>query len=306
LLPKIFNLPGFLPICCSCALFLLAAAPCQATALASPAHSLPSEVASVEITIESEAMGRTMPALVLLPPSYTQRPEARYPVLYLLHSAGGDYRLWADNTRLIAELASREMIVVCPDGTPFGWYLDSPVLPRSGVETYMIKELIPQIDRQFRTIDRSSGRAISGFSMGGHGAITLAAKYPDRFASASSIGGILDLSRWPGRWGLDEVLGPHAEESESWLEHSSMGMSDRFAKEAADIKILIDCGLEDFALPENRAFHRRLEELGISHTYRERAGGHDLTYCSRCLPEHLDFHFNAMENHQKGVLQTSQ
>jgi S-formylglutathione hydrolase FrmB len=238
-----------------------------------------------------------MPALVLLPPSYTQHPEARYPVLYLLHSAGGDYRLWADHTQLMIDLTSREMIVVCPDGTPLGWYLNSPVLPNSKVETYLIKELIPHIDRQFRTIDRSSGRAISGFSMGGHGAITLAAKHPDRFASASSIGGILDLSRWPGQWGLDMVLGPAADEPDRWLAYSSLGMATRFAKEAVDIKLFIDCGLDDFALPENRAFHQRLDELGIRHTYQERAGGHDLSYCSRYLPEHLDFHLDAMEDH---------
>jgi S-formylglutathione hydrolase FrmB len=254
-------------------------------------------VTTVEIVVESEAMRRAMPALVLLPPSYTQHPEARYPVLYLLHSAGGDYRLWADHTQLMIDLTSREMIVVCPDGTPLGWYLNSPVLPNSKVETYLIKELIPHIDRQFRTIDRSSGRAISGFSMGGHGAITLAAKHPDRFASASSIGGILDLSRWPGQWGLDMVLGPAADEPDRWLAYSSLGMATRFAKEAVDIKLFIDCGLDDFALPENRAFHQRLDELGIRHTYQERAGGHDLSYCSRYLPEHLDFHLDAMEDH---------
>jgi len=258
-------------------------------------QALPGGVAAVELVIESKAMGRPMPVLVLLPPSYAQRPAARYSVLYLLHCAGGDYRMWAQGTDLIRELASRELIVVCPDGTSHGWYLDSPIRPRSAVETHLVRELIPRIDRDFRTLAARSGRAISGFSMGGHGAITLAAKHPDLFASASSFGGILDLTRWPGHWGLDAVLGPFATGREVWSAHSALGLAGRFAKEAAGIKLMIDCGRDDFALPDNRLFHRRLDELAVPHTYRERAGGHEIAYCSRHLSEHLDFHLAAMK-----------
>jgi len=257
--------------------------------------SLPGVVTAIELTIESEAMGRPMPALVFLPPSYARQPAARYPVLYLLHCAGGDYRMWAQGTGLIGELASRELIVVCPEGMPLGWYLDSPVQPRSAVETHLIRELIPRIDRDFRTLAARPGRVIAGFSMGGHGAITLAAKHPDLFASASSFGGILDLPRWPGHWGLDAVLGPLATKREAWIAHSALGLSGRFATEAAGMKLLLDCGLDDFALPGNRAFHQRLGELGVPHVYRERAGGHELDYCSRHLAEHLDFHCAAMK-----------
>jgi acetoin utilization deacetylase AcuC-like enzyme/S-formylglutathione hydrolase FrmB len=260
-----------------------------------PSATLQGGVAAVEIGVKSEAMGRSMPALVLLPPSYARRPAARYPVLYLLHCAGGDYRMWVQGTGLIRELASRELIVVCPEGTPLGWYLDSPVRPRSAVETHLVRELIPQIDREFRTLAARSGRAIGGYSMGGHGAITLAAKHPDLFASAGSLGGILDLPRWPGQWGLDAVLGPLATGREVWIAHSAMGLSGRFAKEAAGMKLLIDCGLDDFALPENRAFHRRLGVLGVPHVYREREGGHELMYGAQHLPEHLDFHLAALK-----------
>jgi acetoin utilization deacetylase AcuC-like enzyme/S-formylglutathione hydrolase FrmB len=277
-----------------CAILLLAAACLLPAAEPLSPKALPGGVSAVELAIESEAMGESMPALVLLPPSYAQRPAARYPVLYLLHCAGGDYRMWAQGTVLIRELASRELIVVCPEGTPLGWYLDSPVRPQSAVETHLVRELIPRIDREFRTLAARSGRAIGGFSMGGHGAITLAAKHPDLFASAGSFGGILDLPRWPGHWGLDVVLGPLATNREAWIAQSAMGMAGRFAKEAAGMKLLIDCGLDDFALPENRAFHQRLGVLGVPHVYRERAGGHELDYCSRHLPAHLDFHLAAL------------
>lgn len=277
-----------------CAILIFAAV-CLLSGAETPSpRALPGGVAAVELTIKSEAMGGSMPALVLLPPSYAQRPAARYPVLYLLHCAGGDYRMWVQDTGLIRDLASRDLIVVCPEGTPQGWYLDSPIRPRSAVETHLVCELIPRIDREFRTLAARSGRAIGGFSMGGHGAITLAAKHPHLFASASSFGGILDLPRWPGRWGLDAVLGPLATGREVWIAHSAMGLAERFAKEAAGMKLLIDCGLDDFALPENRTFHQRLGVLGVPHVYRERVGGHELGYCSRHLPEHLDFHLAAM------------
>ncbi len=257
-------------------------------------QALPGGGVAVEIRVESEAMGGPMPALALLPPSYARQPAARYPVLYLLHCAGGDYLMWAQGTDLVRELASRELIVVCPEGTPLGWYLDSPVRPKSALETFLIRELIPQVDREFRTRPGRSGRALAGFSMGGHGAITLVAKRPDLFASASSFGGILDLVRWPGHWGLDAVLGPLADNRDRWIAHSAMGLSGRFSKEAAGVKVFLDCGLDDFALPENRDFHRRLDGLGVPHAYLERPGRHAVDYCSQHLAEHLDFHLAAM------------
>lgn len=258
-----------------------------------PAATLQGGVAAVEIAVQSEAMGRSMPALVFFPPSYARNQESRYPVLYLLHCAGCDYRTWPEYSVLVDELASRDLIVVCPEAAPRGWYIDSPVRSRSAIETFLIRDLVPRVDREFRTITARSGRALCGFSMGGHGAITLAAKHPDLFVSASSIGGILDLARWPRHWGLDDVLGPLSTNRDSWVAHSAMGLAGRFVKEAAGMQLLIDCGTRDFAMPENRAFHQRLDDLGVKHVYRERAGDHSMDYCSRHLAEHLDFHLAA-------------
>lgn len=84
-------------------------------------------------------------------------------------------------------LKEHDMFGIVPDGG-VGCFVDSPY--SSKYETYMIEELIPFIDKKLPTIADRQHRAICGVSMGGHGAITLAFKYPQLFGSASSLSGI--------------------------------------------------------------------------------------------------------------------
>jgi S-formylglutathione hydrolase FrmB len=77
---------------------------------------------------------------------------------------------------------------VFPNGGRASWYLDWTG-GRAAVETMIVKELIPQIDRTYRTKATRDGRAVCGFSMGGYGSFHLAFKFPELFSSATSIGG---------------------------------------------------------------------------------------------------------------------
>jgi S-formylglutathione hydrolase FrmB len=138
---------------------------------------------------------------VWLPASYDSAPDRRFPVIYWLAGFTGsgsslfqgspwqpslDQRL----DRLIAGGRMGEVIVVAPDCfTRFGGsqYLDSPA---SGLyETHVCMEIVPQVDRRFRTMASRESRGIGGKSSGGFGALVLAMRHPGLFAAVASHAG---------------------------------------------------------------------------------------------------------------------
>jgi len=134
---------------------------------------------------------------VLLPEDYNANPTRRYPVLYLLHGGAQDFRKFHLEDDILGLTSGRRLIVVMPDGGTAGWY-SNPVLSMSGPknwETFHIHQLIPWIDANFRTYAEYDGRAVSGFSMGGFGALKYTAKYYGHFASVSSHSGPASLRR---------------------------------------------------------------------------------------------------------------
>ncbi|MGI5219715.1 alpha/beta hydrolase-fold protein [Nocardia sp. CA-290969] len=146
---------------------------------------------------QSQAMGWNPGVNVLLPDGY-HTSGLNYPVLYLLHGGGVDQDFRTFDFLGIRELtAGKPIIVVMPDGGHAGWYSNpvaSFVGPRNW-ETFHIAQLVPWIDANFRTFAEYEGRAVSGFSMGGFGALKYTAKYPGYFASVSAHSGPASLRR---------------------------------------------------------------------------------------------------------------
>ncbi|MDO5082704.1 twin-arginine translocation signal domain-containing protein [Arachnia propionica] len=134
-------------------------------------------------------------ATVLLPDGYHTSGK-RYPVLYLLHGGLGSYMQFRD-LGIEGLTAGKELIVVMPEGGYAGWYSNPAstsitVGPRNW-ETFHINELLPWVDATFRTHAEYAGRAVSGFSMGGFGALKYTAKYYGHFCSVSSHSGPASL-----------------------------------------------------------------------------------------------------------------
>ena len=100
------------------------------------------------------------------------------------------------------------MIIVCPDGGFGSWYWDSPVDAGSQYETYVSNELVTWIDSKYKTIKTRKGRAITGLSMGGQGALYLAFRHQDIFGAAGSMSGGVDIRPFPetGIWQNDWVI----------------------------------------------------------------------------------------------------
>jgi len=242
----------------------------------------------LSITHDSPALGKKQAFLVLMPEEI--KPDQQLPVLYLLHGAYGGETDWTERTDVEKYVANDGLIVVMPSAGPFSWYVDSPREATSAAETYITKELIPLVDSTLPTVPSREGRGICGLSMGGHGALSLAAKHPDLFSSASSLSGILRITNHPNSWHLRDRLGPMDASPEVWQANSVHELADRFL--GSDVSLLFDTGREDEtgAVEDCRQTHERLNALGVPHTYEEFPGKHNWPYWDEHIVRHLAFH----------------
>lgn len=247
------------------------------------------------VDFESKLMGRKMPFRVVLPASYSTRGEEgrRFPVLYLLHGLTGHFDNWTSRTSVVSYAAAYSLIIVTPEGEN-GWYTDHLVKEKQEYESYLIRELIPEIDKRYRTLDRRSHRAIAGLSMGGYGAIKLGLKYPEMFAIAGSFSGAIgatDVTErdFPGPTGrtIDEAFGPV-----DGVIRQANNPFDIVRRAGSDkIKsfpfLYVDCGTEDFLFQSNRDFIQLLVEKKVPHEYRHRPGAHNWQYWDAQVKEFL-------------------
>lgn len=164
--------------------------------------------------------GRVVKFNVLLPPDYAGAANPRrYPVLYLLHGAlsaacaeGGCQDEWVtarflDTVAFTSRLPdSKQAILVMPTTGPIGFYMDWPDGSRRW-ETFHTSELIPYIDRHYRTIPDRAHRAVAGLSMGGFGAAHYAARHPDAFSVAGAFSGVVDVAHPAWIAGVETPVG---------------------------------------------------------------------------------------------------
>ncbi len=239
------------------------------------------------LVIESHSMDKQISNLVILPDDYNSQ-NISFPVVYLLHGAGGDYTNWVTKVPAIKAYAdTHNIIIVCPDGGVTSWYFDSHIDPSMKYETYISQELINAVDQSYRTIANNKARAITGLSMGGHGAFYLAFKHPDIWGAAGSMSGGLDLRPFPNNWDLAKRLGSQAENSERWTQHSVINMV--YLLDGKNLKLIFDCGVDDFFYDANQRLHQKLVERRIPHDYIERPGRHNWDYWNNAINYQLLF-----------------
>lgn len=229
------------------------------------------------VGIYSPSMRKDIQCLVITPDNYSVLSKP-YPVLYLLHGWSGNFSGWlGDAPQLRRHADTYQVLIVCPDGGYDSWYIDSPVDSTVRYETHITKEVVPYIDYYYNTRKDRSGRAISGLSMGGHGAMSLAIRHPDLFGAVGSMAGGLDLRMFKkNNWDLEGVLGQPSEHWQNWEEYSVVNLVPRLKK--LDLPVIIDCGLGDFFLEANREMHSLLLDAKILHEYTERPGEHNGDY----------------------------
>lgn len=244
---------------------------------------------------QTSAIGWNPGVNVLLPDDYLTS-GLTYPVLYLLHGGGEDFRQF-DFLGIRDLTAGKPIIVVMPDGGRAGWYsnpVSSFVGPRNW-ETFHIAQLIPWIEANFRTYAEYDGRAVAGFSMGGFGALKYTAKYYGHFASVSSHSGPASLRRdfglvvhWANLSSATVELGggtiygaPFWNQArvsaDNPVERVESYRNKRIflvAGTSPDPVNWFDSVNETQVLAGQREFRARLSDAGIPHEWHEVSGGH--------------------------------
>jgi S-formylglutathione hydrolase FrmB len=240
----------------------------------------------------SPSMKKNIKAVVIKPDEYSTK--STFPVVYLLHGAGGDYSDWIKKVPEITKYADKyHLIIVCPNGDSTSWYFDSPVDPSMKYETYVSSELVKWIDAHYKTVKSREGRAITGLSMGGHGALYLAFKHQDVFGAAGSMSGGLDIRPFSTSWDIAKRLGKYAEFPERWNNSSVINLTHLLTP--GSLSLIIDCGVSDFFFPVNQKFHEKLLLMNIPHDFIARPGGHSWAYWANSVQYQMLFMNNFFE-----------
>ena len=218
------------------------------------------------------------------------------------------FAIKAHAQRLAAQLG---LILVTPDTSPrgeqvaqgnhwdigqgAGFYINATQAPWAEhfqMESYVVEELYDLVIQQFAVQAERIG--IFGHSMGGHGALTLALKYPEKFKSVSAFAPICAPSQCP--WGEKAFSNYLGSDQAEWLKHDATALVQTKTAHFADI--LIDQGLSDqFYSQLNPAlFQQACQAAGQPLTLREHAGyDHGYYFIQSFIDDHLQFHAVQLE-----------
>jgi enterochelin esterase-like enzyme len=235
----------------------------------------------------SPIIGEAFVYRVYLPPEYLST-NRRYPVLYMLHGAGGNYTEWSDSflpeqiDRLIVADQIEPIIVVMPDDGESTYYANWDNGPRWG--DYIAEDVVSTIDQRYRTLTTPSERAIGGLSMGALGALNLAFQHPDVFGVVGSHSPSVRLTPDPALWFL--TGDSFWENNPIWLAEHTPGLDG--------LKIWLDAGSDDIWLPNIEAVHETLVSEGLHVEWHEFPGPHEAEYWIAHVPDYLHYYSAAL------------
>lgn len=246
------------------------------------------------VPVHSEAMGKDISTIIMLPDDYDG--QKRYPTLYLLHGWHMKNTEWLRVQRELPDMATRYgIILVCPDGAN-SWYWDSPINPAMRYETFVARELPRYMDEHYSVIPARACRAITGLSMGGHGALWIALHHQETFGACGSMSGGVDIRRFPNNWNIQDALGSYEENPQRWADYTVMTQLHLIRPGLA---IIIDCGTDDFFYEVNENLHRALLERKIPHDYISRPGAHNARYWRNSILYQLLYFAEHFRNSQQ-------
>lgn len=229
-----------------------------------------------KVWYDSPTIGSYRRMFVYTPYGYEANKKMKYPVLYLLHGAGGDEDAWSTMGRacqimdnLIEKGLAVPMIVVMPNGNPWQDAAVTQMLPQREFKwgdpkfqnlyvTSIVKDIIPFIEKNYRAIAKPESRAVAGLSMGGGHTMSVTNLFPGTFKYICPLSmGI------GGRQGQDEA---------KVIEEAKKGFMG--VKEAGYKLYWVGCGNEDFLWQSAQNLDKALTECGMEHTFYVTDGGH--------------------------------
>ncbi|MBE8720979.1 alpha/beta hydrolase [Sphingobacterium pedocola] len=230
------------------------------------------------VEVHSAAMRKNIKTVII-------RPEVNSgpaPTLYLLHGYSGNYSNWVNNAPYIKKLVDfYGYNVVCPDGGFNSWYWDIDGDNNYQYETFISKELVEFVEKNYSVRAGREARAITGLSMGGHGALYLAIRHQDVFGAAGSTAGGIDIRPFPNNWDMADRLGTYANNREAWDKHTVIELIHLI--QPGNLQLIIDCGTGDFFYDVNVKFHEQLTYMNIPHTFISMPGKHNFDYWAKSI-----------------------
>jgi S-formylglutathione hydrolase FrmB len=251
------------------------------------------------VYVKSLAMNKNIPTLIISP----NNTKIKCFSVYLLHGYGCDESSWITIHSKLKDISDKQNIIfICPNGKG-NWYVDSPVDPNSKYETFISQELINYVDKNYNTVATKNSRAITGFSMGGYGALWVSLHHPDIFGAAGSTSGALDLVELAKfsipidvslnkDFNISSIFGNN---KNLWKEYSLINFINNINN--LEIVIIFDCGYDDvLAFKANEEFHKKLLKKKFPHDYIVRTGQHDVTYWDNAISYQILFFIKFFEN----------
>lgn len=264
--------------------------------------------------LKSNILKKDMTYAVLLPPEYETSAEATFPVVYLLHGYGDNETAWYQGGNIMQYIDMYQTaftvpaIYVMPEGSNNYWV--NRYNGRFSLMDYMVTELVPEIDRLYRTQKHPDARAVMGYSMGGYGALVLAARHPETFNTAIVLSMSFRTdeqylaepsSVFDSQWG--SVFGGNGTSGSARLTDHFKDLSPfHFFTNPSDPSLsgqnyFIDCGDDEETLSiTSNELHALLREKAVKHEYRMRNGSHNWDYWHKSLPEAFTFLSSAFTN----------
>lgn len=223
-----------------------------------------------------------------LPKGYSPMADKKYPVVFMLHGYGGDYKQMGRIINLQNMANNYDFIIICPDGQKDSWYFDSPTQRNSEFETFFTHDLVPYIKSEFK-VD-TSALFITGLSMGGHGAMYLFLRHSNLFAAAGSTSGVLDLNASSLKYSsLSNRLGMYNQNIARFNSYSAINMLDSI--KFTESPIIFDCGNGDHLYQANKNFKDACDSLHVNAFYFSLPGRHNRAYWRESLPLHFRFFY---------------
>lgn len=250
-------------------------------------------MALIQLNFESEKLGRTVEAMVILPVESTFRQA--YPTVYLLHGLMGNHQDYLNHTNILQWANEFGLAIVMPNGEN-SYYVDWSV-PHHAYGQLIGEELIVRTRQMFPLSSRPKMTMLAGLSMGGFGALRNALQYPQIFGYVAALSSALNIYEKPERVimpqeapYLDLEQGSQTDKDPRWLARQRALQPHLTLPE-----MFIACGKADPYYDLNKDFAREVSDLGYIVTFAAGEGGHDWNYWDPALKQALDWFYQQLQ-----------
>ena len=228
-----------------------------------------------DVNFQSPSLGREMIYRVMLPA--TVSGAQKFPVVYLLHGGGGNFRDWS-NYSDVARFVERGLILVMPEGNS-SYYTNAVDRPQDRYEDYIVEDIISDVESRFPVNAGRAHRAIVGVSMGGFGAVNLSLKHPDLFIFAAGISPAIDVPSRPFSIKRISQYRGHAAIFGPWGSQNRRDNDPFVLARAVRVDQMpyfyLTCGNQEGLLPANRKFAALLQQRHFQYEFHAGPGGHE-------------------------------